>query len=182
MNEQTCSDKDVLCEPGAARSAHFPASAGTFSLRRAHYLTKTGKPLLAAGQLTAGQQQELIELIRKGDAGAKRRMIAHFMQLVLDFTKHYANRGPMLLDLIREGNQGLIHALEKFEPESGFCFPDYATLCIRQHIKRAIEDWNNPSQPHASMPPVVPHNAPSSKHAVLSNKSIATGDCHGCVA
>jgi hypothetical protein len=182
MNEQTCSGKDVLCGPEATRGAHFPASEGTFSLRRANYLSKTGKPLLAAGQLTAEQQQELIELVRKGDAGAKRRMIAHFMQLVLDFTRHYANRGPMLLDLVREGNQGLIHALENFEPESGFSFPDYATLCIRQHIKRAIEDWHNSPQPHASMPPVVPHNAPSSMHAVLSSKPIATGDCHGCPA
>lgn len=176
MNEHACSEEDVLCEPEVAGIAHLPVSAGTptsagtFSLRRAHYFTKTRKPLLAAEPLTAGQQQALIELIREGDAGARRKMIAHNMCLVLDFARHYANRGPLLLDLVREGNQGLIHALEKFDPEGGSSFSDYAALCIRQYIERAIANQDNrtstdaspniplqgiPSQARLSLVPVV---------------------------
>ena len=182
MNDHACSEEEVLREPEVARSAHLSASAGTFSLRRAHYLTKTGKPLLTAEQLTAEQQRALIELIRKGDAGARRKMIAHNMHLVLDFARHYANRGPLLFDLVREGNQGLIHALEKFEPEGDLSFSGYAALCIRQHIECAIMSRNNSSHPRAFMPPVAPHDAPAPMPAVLPGKLIAIGGCHGCSA
>lgn len=150
MNEHACSEEDVLCEPEAAGIAHLPTSAGTFSLRRAHYFTKTKKPLLAAEQLTVEQQQALIKLIREGDVGAKQKMIAHNMHLVVDFAKRYANSGPAPLDLVREGNQGLIHALEKFDPEGGSSFSAYAALCIRQHIERTITNQNNRTPTGAS--------------------------------
>lgn len=173
MNGHACSKKEILCEPEAAGIAHLSTSAGIFSFRRAHYLAKTGMPLSAAEPLTAEQQQALIELARKGDAGARRKMIAHSMHLVLDFAKHYANRGPLLLDLVREGNQGLIHALEKFEPEGDLSFSSYAALCIRQHIERAIMSWSNSSRPRAFMPAVATHAAPAPVPAVLPGKPIA---------
>lgn len=88
--------------------------------------------------LTAAEEIELAQRIRDGDAGARSRMIVCNLRLVVNIARHYFNRGLPLLDLIEEGNLGLIHAVEKFDPERGFRFSTYATWWIRQGIERAI--------------------------------------------
>lgn len=98
------------------------------------YLNEIGaNPLL-----TADQERELARRVRQGDFAARQKMIERNLRLVVNIAKHYLNRGIPLLDLVEEGNLGLIHALEKFDPERGFRFSTYATWWIRQNIERAI--------------------------------------------
>ena len=73
-----------------------------------------------------------------GDFAARQKMIERNLRLVVNIAKHYVNRGVPLLDLVEEGNLGLMHALDKYDPERGFRFSTYATWWIRQNIERAI--------------------------------------------
>ncbi len=88
--------------------------------------------------LTAEEEQHFGKLARAGDPAGRKRMIESNLRLVVKISRRYINRGLSLLDLIEEGNLGLIHAVEKFEPERGFRFSTYATWWIRQSIERAI--------------------------------------------
>lgn len=98
------------------------------------YLNEIGaRPLLKPDEELATAR-----LVRAGDFAARQRMIEHNLRLVVNIAKHYVNRGVPFLDLIEEGNLGLIHALEKFDPERGFRFSTYATWWIRQSIERSI--------------------------------------------
>jgi RNA polymerase nonessential primary-like sigma factor len=99
-----------------------------------YYLNQIGtRPLLSAAEELA-----CATLAKKGDFVARQKMIEHNLRLVVSIAKHYINRGVALLDMIEEGNLGLMHAIDKFEPERGFRFSTYATWWIRQSIERAI--------------------------------------------
>ncbi|MEQ8692413.1 MAG: RNA polymerase sigma factor RpoS [Pseudomonadales bacterium] len=88
--------------------------------------------------LTAEEEKHYGMLARKGDEAGRKRMIESNLRLVVKISRRYLNRGLSLLDLIEEGNLGLMHAVEKFDPERGFRFSTYATWWIRQAIERAI--------------------------------------------
>jgi RNA polymerase nonessential primary-like sigma factor len=98
------------------------------------YLNEIGfSPLL-----TAEEEVYFARLAIKGDEAGRKRMIESNLRLVVKISRRYVNRGLSLLDLIEEGNLGLIRAVEKFDPERGFRFSTYATWWIRQTIERAI--------------------------------------------
>ncbi|WP_286235076.1 RNA polymerase sigma factor RpoS [Thalassotalea sediminis] len=88
--------------------------------------------------LTAEEEVYFSRLALKGDEPSRKRMIESNLRLVVKIARRYNNRGLPLLDLIEEGNLGLIRAVEKFDPERGFRFSTYATWWIRQTIERAI--------------------------------------------
>jgi len=88
--------------------------------------------------LSADEEKYYARLALSGDEPARQRMIESNLRLVVKISRRYLNRGLPLLDLIEEGNLGLIHAVKKFDPERGFRFSTYATWWIRQTIERAI--------------------------------------------
>ncbi len=98
------------------------------------YLSEIGSSPL----LTADEEKQFARQARAGDLAARQRMIESNLRLVVRIARRYLNRGLPLLDLIEEGNLGLIHAVKKFDPERGFRFSTYATWWIRQTIERAI--------------------------------------------
>ncbi|WP_127533023.1 RNA polymerase sigma factor RpoD [Paenibacillus kobensis] len=100
------------------------------------YLKEIGRVPL----LSADDEVELAKRIEKGDEEAKRRLAEANLRLVVSIAKRYVGRGMLFLDLIQEGNMGLIKAVEKFDHTKGYKFSTYATWWIRQAITRAIAD------------------------------------------
>ncbi|MDR7549483.1 MAG: RNA polymerase sigma factor RpoD [Armatimonadota bacterium] len=100
------------------------------------YLKEIGKVPL----LTQAQEVSLAQRMEKGDEEAKRRLIEANLRLVVSIAKKYVGRGMLFLDLIQEGNLGLIRAVEKFDWRKGYKFSTYATWWIRQAITRALAD------------------------------------------
>ena len=100
------------------------------------YLKEIGKVPL----LTADEEIELAQKMEEGDEGAKKQLAEANLRLVVSIAKRYVGRGMLFLDLIQEGNMGLIKAVEKFDYRKGYKFSTYATWWIRQAITRAIAD------------------------------------------
>ena len=98
------------------------------------YLSEIGRARL----LTAKEEKSLSRAAREGCMASRQRMIECNLRLVVKVARAYINRGLPLLDLIEEGNLGLIRAVEKFDPEKGFRFSTYATWWIRQSVERSI--------------------------------------------
>lgn len=127
------SDDGVDPEDAGAAGERFISGDADLDATRL-YLNEIGESRL----LTAQEEITLSRLAQGGDNAARQRMIVCNLRLVVKIARRYLNRGLPLLDLIEEGNLGLIRAVEKFDPERGFRFSTYATWWIRQTIERAI--------------------------------------------
>ncbi len=140
QDDQEFNEVDFLEEDGevedldALNSGQYLDDISDDSVRL--YLREIGKiPLLSAEE-----EMELAQRVLEGDKKAKDKMAEANMRLVVSIAKRYSGRGLDFLDLIQEGNTGLLRAVEKFDPDKGFKFSTYATWWIRQAITRAIAD------------------------------------------
>ncbi|MBR9906535.1 MAG: RNA polymerase sigma factor RpoS [Gammaproteobacteria bacterium] len=130
MEQSAADNSDEAFEEILANRANYQKKMDATQL----YLSEIGySPLL-----TAEEEVHFSRLALKGDGKARARMIESNLRLVVKIARRYTNRGLALLDLVEEGNLGLIRAVEKFDPERGFRFSTYATWWIRQTIERAI--------------------------------------------
>jgi RNA polymerase nonessential primary-like sigma factor len=137
-SQTTSVEKDAVAvaseaEPSKKEQAKDEVSQSQMDATRL-YLNEIG----ASDLLTAEEEVYFSRKAQKGDEPSRQRMIESNLRLVVKIARRYMNRGLALLDLIEEGNLGLMRAVEKFDPERGFRFSTYATWWIRQTIERAI--------------------------------------------
>ena len=121
-------------DEGGAAAADIAAGDGDASNTLQTYL----REIRRAPLLTPEQEHDTAVRAQSGDFAARQLMIERNLRLVVSIAKHYLGRGLAMTDLIEEGNLGLMHATEKFDPERGFRFSTYASWWIRQSIERAI--------------------------------------------
>ena len=120
--------------PAQAKRSNMPPSSRGLGDATDMYLAEIGRSKL----LTADDERALARRVQAGDGTARCEMIESNLRLVVKIARRYLNRGLPLIDLIEEGNLGLIRAVEKFDPEKGFRFSTYATWWIRQAVERGL--------------------------------------------
>jgi RNA polymerase nonessential primary-like sigma factor len=126
--QQKKSVKTHVSRPESSKSTASSIDSASIYLREIGY----------APLLSAEEEVHFSRLARDGDEASRQRMIESNLRLVVKIARRYVNRGLNLLDLVEEGNLGLIRAVEKFDPELGFRFSTYATWWIRQNVERAL--------------------------------------------
>jgi RNA polymerase nonessential primary-like sigma factor len=131
-------ERETVVEAAAAADADESDSEAEETYVQADATRLYLKEIGFSPLLTAEEEVYFARKAQRGDAAARRRMIESNLRLVVKIARRYMNRGLALLDLIEEGNLGLIRAVEKFDPERGFRFSTYATWWIRQTIERGI--------------------------------------------
>lgn len=140
-HEPATRDEDELEDAEDASESRDPGAGGPVepdSIRQ--YLKEVSRVPL----LTAEQERSLaFKVQRHNDAQARQTLIISNLRLVISIAKRYLNRGLSMLDLIEEGNLGLMRAVEKFSPQKGFRFSTYAAWWIRQHVKRALANQSH---------------------------------------
>lgn len=133
MQSEDKDTEDALKTTGTGKTVSTRISKGELDATRLYLKEIEFSPLL-----TPEEEVKYGRLARDGDETARKKMITCNLRLVVKIARRYMNRGLALLDLIEEGNLGLIRAVEKFDPERGFRFSTYATWWIRQTIERAL--------------------------------------------
>ena len=131
---------DVVDEPTTRKSPKRVPRARTSGSRRADPLKLYVRQIGDGRLLTPAEERELARRKDLGDEAAKRRLIECNLRLVMSITRNYTKAGVPLLDLIQEGNMGLIRAVEKFDYKLGYKLSTYATWWIRQAVTRALAD------------------------------------------
>jgi RNA polymerase primary sigma factor len=131
-------EEDLFVDDGEEFEEEEDASASdTVDNAIRQYLAEIGRfPLL-----TAAQEMQIARRVAEGDLEAQQRLVEANLRLVVSIAKRYNNQGLYLLDLVQEGNLGLIRAVQKFDPSRGFRFSTYATWWIRQAISRAAGEY-----------------------------------------
>lgn len=128
--------EEIALEPEEADDEHLLGSGISLDDPVRMYLKEIGRVNLLTGE----EEIKLAQKIEEGDEEAKRKLIEANLRLVVSIAKKYVSRGMLFLDLIQEGNMGLIRAVEKFNYRKGYKFSTYATWWIRQAITRALAD------------------------------------------
>ena len=131
-------DDPEASDPGSESPPGLLAQLGEAETDHGNTLQSYLRDIRRSPLLSVQEEHDTAVLARAGDFDARQRMIERNLRLVVSIAKHYVGRGLPMIDLIEEGNLGLMHATGKFEPERGFRFSTYASWWIRQSIERAL--------------------------------------------